>query len=121
MNEDLQQTLKKIITFDLIITIIVLIATTFIFKSYRLIILLGLAISLINFVLNGIITEYSMNYKRDSFTFINFLGFVFRVIVVCGIALMLFQYNKFNVIAYMFGYTLQFVSLTVYGLNTKNN
>lgn len=120
VQNDLQNMFKKVLIFDLVIALVFAIISQWIFKSYLLMVLIGLAVAFVNLVVNGKITEYTLINKTLKYTFVAFVSFIFRITIVCGIALILFNYNKFNVIAYMLGYSLQFVSLTLYGIYIKD-
>lgn len=120
MQKDLQEMIKRILFFDLIVALILFVITNFMFKEYKLVLILGLFIAFLNFVLNGIITEYALINKQSNFNSLMIIGFVLRVLIVCAIAIMLLKYNKFNVVAYMLGYSSHFISLTLYGIDLKN-
>ncbi len=120
MQNDLQRMFRKVLLFDCIIAVIFMGITQWVFKGYSLIILLGLFIGFVNFIINGTITEYTLLKKTKKYRFVALIGFISRVAIVCGIALILFKYNKFNVIAYMLGYSSQFVSLILYGIYIKD-
>lgn len=120
MQSDLQHMFKKIILFDVIIALILGSTTYHFFKNYVFIVLLGLGVALISFVLNGIITEYILLKKVGKYKTVAFISYIVKIVIVCGIALILFKQDKFNVIAYMLGYSSQFISLTLYGIDMKN-
>lgn len=120
MENDLQHMFKKVLIFDIIIAVVLVILTQWAFKNYSLMVLLGLGIAFINFIVNGMITEYTLLNKAVKYKIVSFISFLFRVIIVCGIALAIVKYNKFNVIAYMLGYSLHFISLTLYGICIKD-
>ncbi|OAA86707.1 MULTISPECIES: hypothetical protein [Clostridium] len=116
MQNDLRCMFKKVLIFDVVIGITLVIVTQWLFRNYSLVVLLGLGIAFINFIANGIITEYALLNKTIKYKIIAFISFIARVVIVCVIALVLFKINKFNMVAYMLGYSLQFISLTLYGI-----
>lgn len=120
MQNDLQHMFKRVFIFDIVLSIILVILTRWVFKSYLLMVLLGLGVAFINFVVNGIVTEYTLLNKTMRYKVVSLISFLFRIMIVCGIALILVKYNKFNVIAYMLGYSLHFISLTLYGICIKD-
>jgi ATP synthase protein I len=116
VQNDLRCMFKKVLIFDVVIGITLVILTQWLFRNYSLVVLLGLGIAFINFIANGMITEYALLNKTIKYKIIAFISFITRVVIVCVIALVLFKINKFNVVAYMLGYSLQFISLTLYGI-----
>ena len=111
---------KKIALYDFFISLIFTAVIYFTAKSYALFFLLGLIIALINFYVNGITVEYSLNSKNTKNTGIIVVGSFIRVLLVSVIGFMIGRHNMFNIIAYIFGYSSQFISLVYYGINNKN-
>jgi len=116
VKNDLRDMFKKVIIFDVIVAVVLTSLVEFIFKRYSLMFLSGLALALINFIINGIITEYMLLKKKDKYVLSTFLGFIFRVTVICSIAIIIYKNDPFNVVAYMLGYSFHFISLTLYGI-----
>lgn len=121
MSKDLKDLFKKVTCFNLVIIVLLVIVTHMVFQSYFFVTLIGLVTAFISFLINGIMTEYTLLKKTYQYKAIAFLGFIFRVLIICIIALVLFKYNKFNVIAFMLGYSLHFISLVLYGLGIEGN
>lgn len=120
MKDDLRDIFEKVIIFDIMIGIICAVLLQFVFKNYSLIFLGGLALALINFIINGIITEYMLLKKRHKYVLSTSVGLIVRVVIVCGIAIVLYKIDQFNVVAYMLGYSCHFISLTLYGIKVNN-
>lgn len=120
MKNDLGDMFRKVIVFDVIVAVVLTSLVQIIFKRYSLIFLSGLALALINFIINGIITEYMLLKKKNKYVISTFLGFIFRVVVVCSIAIIIYKKDQFNVVAYMLGYSFHFISLTLYGIKINN-
>lgn len=116
VKNDLRDMFKKVIIFDAILAVVLISLVQFIFPKYSLVVLGGLVLALINFIINGIITEYMLLNKKSRYVLGNLLGFVVRVVLVCGIAIIIYRRDQINVIAYMLGYSLHFISLTLYGI-----
>ncbi|MDW8800657.1 ATP synthase subunit I [Clostridium sp. A1-XYC3] len=117
MKNDLRDMFKKVTLFDALLVAILYWTTNIFFRNYSLIVILGLLVAYSTFIFNGLLTQYVLSNKKDKYQLVNLLGFIVRVAIVCGIAIAIFNHNKFNVIAYMFGYSAQFVSLILYGLS----
>lgn len=120
MKDDLRDMFRKVIIFDVILSVILYWTTNMFFKDYTLVLLLGFAVAFLSFVCNGIITQYSLIHKSGNYKLIAIIGFIIRIAIICGIALMLFKHNKFDVIVYIIGYSLHFISLILYGIDVKN-
>ena len=120
MNSDFKNMFKKIVLYDFFISLIFTAVIYFTAKSYALFFLLGLIIALMNFYVNGITVEYSLNNKNTKNRGIMVVGFFIRVFLVSVIGFIIGRHNMFNIIAYIFGYSSQFISLVYYGINNKN-
>lgn len=120
MQNDLQYMFRKVILFDLVIGLVLGSTTYHFFKNYVFIVLLGLGLALISFILNGILTEYILLKKTEKYKSVALISYIAKIVIICGIAVILFRQDKHNVIAYMLGYSSQFISLTIYGTNIKN-
>jgi len=118
VKSDFKNMFKKILTYDFIISLIFTAVIYFTAKSYALFFLLGLIIALMNFYINGIIIEYSLSRNTKN-TGMIVLGFFIRVFLVSIIGIIIGRHNMFNIIAYIFGYSSQFISLIYYGINNK--
>ncbi len=120
MNSDFKNMFKKIVLYDFFISLIFTAVIYFTAKSYALFFLLGLIIALTNFYVNGITLEYSLDNKNTKNRAIIVVGFFIRVFLVSVIGFIIGRHNMFNIIAYIFGYSSQFISLVYYGINNKN-
>ncbi len=120
MNNDFKKMFKKIVLYDFFISLIFTAVIYFTAKSYALFFLLGLIIALTNFYVNGITVEHSLNNKNTKNSGIIVIGSFIRVFLVSIIGFIIGRHNIYNIIAYIFGYSAQFISLVYYGLNTKN-
>lgn len=120
MQNDLQYMLRKVILFDIILALILGGTTYYFFKNYVFIVLFGLSLAIISFVLNGIITEYILLKKTGKYKTVALISYLIKIVTISGIAVILFNQNKLNVIAYMLGYSSHFISLTLYGISLKN-
>lgn len=120
VNSDFKIMFKKIALYDFIISLFFTAMIYFIAKSYALFFLLGLIIALTSFYVNGITVEYSLNDKNTKNSAIMIAGFFIRVLLVSIIGFFIGRNNIFNIIAYILGYSSQFISLIYYGLNNKS-
>lgn len=114
---ELRAMLKKVSFYDAIILIISGIITYKLFHNYYVYILIGIVVALISFVLNSILTSYSVN--NDNMTFVMPMGTFLRIILVCIIALVIIKYNTNNIFPFIIGYSLHFLGIILYSLNIK--
>lgn len=120
MNSDFKKMFKKIALYDFFVSFIFTILIFFIAKLYALFFLIGLIIALFNFYINGITVAYSLDNKNIKNSWIIVAGSLIRVLLVSVIGFVIGRHNMFNIIAYIFGYSSQFISLVYYGINNKN-
>ncbi|MBU3176932.1 ATP synthase subunit I [Clostridium estertheticum] len=111
---------KKIAIYDFFISLIFITIIYFTAKSYALFFLLGIIIALVNLYVNGITVEYSLESKNLKGKGMIVVGSFIRVLLVSIIGFAIGRHNMFNIIAYIFGYSVQFISLVYYGINNKN-
>ncbi|MBU3156784.1 ATP synthase subunit I [Clostridium estertheticum] len=121
MNSDFRNMFKKIAIYDFFISLIFITIIYFTAKSYALFFLLGIIIALMNLYVNGITVEYSLESKSLKGKGIIVVGSFIRVLLVSIIGFAISRHNMFNIIAYIFGYSVQFISLVYYGINNKNS
>lgn len=119
-NKEVQQLLRSIIRLDLIVGLVLGIVVYFVKSDYVFVCLLGFFLATINFFINSYITEYAIIVNRNNGKVLMVLGYFFRMFLVAIIGAVLYTHNRFNVIAYMLGYTFRFSSLILYGLSLKN-
>jgi len=120
VNSDFKSMFKKIVLYDFFISLIFTAVIYFTAKSYALFFLLGLIIALTNFYVNGVILEYSLDNKKTKSKWLMVVGFLIRVVLVSVIGFIIGRNNMFNIIAYIFGYSSQFISLVYYGISNRN-
>ena len=120
MNSDFKKMFKKIALYDFFVSFVFTILIFFIGKLYALFFLIGLIIALFNFYINGITVAYSLDNKNIKNSWIIVAGSLIRVLLVSVIGFVIGRHNMFNIIAYIFGYSSQFISLVYYGIKNKN-
>ncbi|MBU3179859.1 ATP synthase subunit I [Clostridium psychrophilum] len=120
MDSDFKKMFKKIALYDFFVSFVFIILIFFIGKLYVLFFLIGLIIALFNFYINGITVAYSLDNKNIKNSWIIVAGSLIRVLLVSVIGFVIGRHNMFNIIAYIFGYSSQFISLVYYGIKNKN-
>ncbi len=119
MNNEIRIMFRRILFFDIIVAVLLAIASCLFFINYTMALLIGFGVAIATFLINSLITQYAYAGDKQNPVLITIAGFVIRVIIVCGIGLLLYNGNTFNVVAYMLGYTSHFISLTLYGITLK--
>ena len=120
MKSDFKNMFKKVILYDLFISLVFIAVIYFTAKSYALFFLLGLIIAIINFYVNGAIVEYSLDIKNTKNRGVMVAGFFIRVFFVSIVGFFIGRHNMFIILAYISGYSSQFISLLYYGVKNKN-
>ena len=109
MSKDTYEMLKRVILCDVIIILLSFIISIIYFKEYTAIIIIGIIISVINFLLNAVITNYSMKIPGGAILIV--IGALARVGIAGAFAVILYNNNMGNIIAYIIGYSLHYISI----------
>jgi len=120
MNNDLHNMLKKILFFDVLVGVILTIAVYFISPVLSIFFLLGLFLAYVSLFLNALITNANLTNAGMVNKLFILLGFMVRVVLISVIGIIIFAHNKVNMIAYIAGYSVQFISLIFYGVTIKD-
>lgn len=120
MNKDILQMVKKVSGINLIVGIVFSICVQLLMKNYGIFVLIGMFIAIINFNINGLAGEFIFKKFQSSSAFLYIFNFIFRIVLAAGIGYMVFNYNKYSVVAYLFGYTSHLVGVYIYSV-AKNN
>ncbi len=110
---------RRILIIDVIIAGILAVVSCLFFINYTAALLIGFGVAVATFLINSIITQYAYAGDKQNPIMITISGFVLRVVIVCGIGLLIYQSNTANIVAYMLGYSSHFISLTLYGITLK--
>lgn len=114
MDNDTKQMLKKVTIYDFIILVLVTIISVIKFKEYAIIIVVAVIMSLANFVLNALITNYMLKVKGQHLLYI--LAAVGRVLITAVIAVLLCGKDMNSYLAILIGYSLHYIAVTFYGV-----
>ena len=117
VENDLRILLKKVAIIDLIIGCMLTPIIYIYLKGAALIFVLGLLISLVNFVQNGVFSAISLYKKNQLYCLI---GYVLRMAFFCIAAILIFKQKEFNLIPFLLGYSVHYISIVLYGLSIKN-
>ena len=110
--------LKKVILYDAVITLFSLVASILFFKAYTAAVIIGIVIAVVNFLLNAVITNYSMKTKGGAFLIV--LGALARVALAGVFAVILYRGNMLNIAAYLIGYSLHYIAIISAAVRARN-
>lgn len=111
MSKEMYSMFKTMIKYDLIGGLLVfVILYSFIKIEVLLVLFLGLIVSLINNLVNGIILEYSLKKQKPLILSLNYF---IRISVILIIAIPFIE-NQNKILAYILGYTSHFGFLFIY-------
>ncbi|MDP4143440.1 MAG: ATP synthase subunit I [Bacillota bacterium] len=118
MEKQTRDMLKKVAIYDIIILVLTLGVSSIVLREYALILGVGILIAAFNFIVNAIVTTYTLisTGKRT----LSILGAVVRVIITLIIAMLFYNNNKFNLIAFIGGYSLHYIAIIIYGMTIRN-
>lgn len=119
METNIKSMLKSIIICDVILAVLIGALALVVKSSYIGAALLGLLIAALSFAANSILTNFIFVKQKCNKIFL-LIGGIVRVAIVCLVAYVLYKINEFYIIAYMVGFTAQYISIVVYGLKVKN-
>jgi ATP synthase protein I len=117
LEQDLKNILKSVAKIDIFIAIIALILSFIFYRPYTYVVAIGLAMAIINFVLNAVTTSYLLSIGGKKASII--ISSAIRVIITVVIILLLYNNNKYNIVAFIVGYTLHYVSVVIHGVRIK--
>ena len=109
MNKDTLEMLKKVIIYDAVVTLISFAVSIIFFREYTAAVIIGILIATVNFLLNAVITNYSMKMTGGAVLIV--LGALVRVAVAGAFAVILYNDNMINIAAYLIGYSLHYISV----------
>jgi ATP synthase protein I len=110
--------LKKVILYDVVITLLSFVASILFFRAYTLAVIIGIVIAVVNFLLNAVITNYSMKIKGSAFLIV--LGALARVALAGAFAVILYRGSMLNIAAYLIGYSLHYISIISAAVRARN-
>lgn len=118
-NNDFYQMLKILNYLDIIFGLALGFLVYLINMKYIIPSLLGFIMAIVSFYINSFTIKHIINKSQMKNQGLVILSFNLRILIIGIIGLTLYVYNKFNIIAYIMGYTFRFFSLFSYGLILK--
>ena len=117
MDKDTKEMLKKVIIYDILISVIILVVTLALFRNYAFVIIIGLIMANINFILNAVITGYIIRLGGNASFYI--LGAMIRVVATAVVVVLLAENNVYNVVAFLIGYSSHYIAVFYFGVTQK--
>ncbi|HHU16857.1 MAG TPA: hypothetical protein GXZ70_01345 [Clostridiales bacterium] len=118
MTKDTLMMLKRVILYDLIILLLSFAVSMIFYREYAIVLIIGIAIALVNFLLNALITEYTMKASKSKILIL--AATVGRIALAAGFAYILYNDDMINIIVYLVGYSLHYVSMIISMIIQKN-
>jgi len=118
LENNLQVMLKKVTILYIILAVFTFGISMIWSPKYAMPAVCGVIVVLLSFYCNALITNYAVNKKGGS-KFSIVIGFFIRIVLVSIIGLLFFLHNKYDVLAYMLGYSSNFLVMLFYGVSVK--
>lgn len=118
MDKQTKEMLKKILSIDCIIILFASIMSTIMIKEYASVMIIGLFMSIINFIFNAVFTYYT--FVKTEKKIHNVMGAAIRVFITIIVAILLYNNDEYNLFAFLAGYTLHYLAIIIYGFTIKN-
>ncbi len=119
MTKDNLRMLKIILVYDGLVILLSLIVTIIFAREYTVVLIVGTAVAFFNYLMNSVITEYSMKVSKGAAWIL--LGAVARIAIAGAFAFILYQNNRYNIIAYITGYTLHYAAMVISSASLRSN
>ena len=119
MDKGLKVMLKKISMFYLILAAFIFSLSMIWIPKYALAAVCGVIVALLSFCCNTLVASYAVD-KKGGNNFAIILGFILRVVLVSLIGLLFFLHNRYDVLAYMLGYSTNFFAMIFYGVSVNS-
>lgn len=111
--------LKRVVICDSFIIVLSFIVSMMFFKEFAIAVIVGIVIAFFNYLMNSLITGYGMNASAKGAIWILF-GFAARIAIAGAFALILYNGNRYNIVAYIIGYSLHYIALVAGAASWRN-
>lgn len=120
MDKDILNMIKKVSIINSIIGITAAFVIQTLFKSYGLFVIVGMIVGIFNFFINSAAGVLIFKKLKNSSVSLYLISFFIRIAIGAGIGYAVFMYNKYDTVAYLFGYTSHLMGIYIYSV-IKNN
>lgn len=118
MTKDNLTMLRKVMFYDGVILVLSIIVSMIFFREFTAAIVIGIAVAFFNYLMNTVITGYAMKASKGAFWIL--FGAVARIAIAGAFAFILYNNNRYNVIAYITGYSLHYVAMVISATSQRN-
>lgn len=119
MDKDILNMIKKVFRVNLVCGIILSVIVQILFKNYGIFVMLGMIVAMFNFFINSVVGNLIFKKLKNSSLSLYMINFVFRIIIAVVIGYAVFNYNKYGIVAYLFGYTSHLLGVYTYSVITN--
>ena len=116
MDKGLKIMLKKITIFYIILAVFIFSISMIWAPKYALAAVCGVSVALLSFISNTLAASFAVD-KKGGNKFAIVISFIIRVVLVSVIGLLFFLHNRYDVLAYMLGYSTNFFAMIFYGVS----
>lgn len=113
MDKDTKEMLGRVLLYDILILVLAFIGSILFFDKYAVVVIVGVLMAGINFLLNGVITSYTMSVTGKKGFYI--VGAMVRIMITVGVAVLIADNNINNLVAFLIGYSLHYIAVLFYG------
>lgn len=119
MRREVNELIKTIGIYNLIIGCIVSLGLSFFFGKKSMLFLLAIELGFINLIINSWTIQGNVN-KKEGITFLKVVLFLMiRLLLISGPAIILFTKSEVSFFIFISGYISQIFSITYYGTKLK--
>ncbi len=118
MTKDNLAMLKKVMVNNGFIIVLSLIVSLIFFREFTAYIVIGIAVAFFNYLMNSVITGYAMKASKGAIWIL--LGAVARITIAGAFAIILYNGNRYNIIAYITGYSLHYLAMVISATSQSN-
>lgn len=112
--------IKTLGTYNLIIGGITSILLSFFLKIRVVFFILGILFAFVNLIVNSYTIKISISKRGGHRFIIVTLSLMIRIMLICGLAIVLFFKSEVNFFAFIGGYIYQVLPILIYGFKLKN-
>lgn len=120
MSREVLLMLKKVALYSFIIGLVITVLVYVTFNDFALTLFVGLVVGIINFVISSVVTDLLFTKYEGRYLPLYLLSFLLRIAVISIIGFLLYVQNRYNIFAYVGGYMIHLIGVSIHSLNQKN-
>ena len=118
-DKDVVYMCKILVKYDLVISLIVVLLLYFTYPEYIFPVLIGIFVACINFGVNTLITTQVLKSNKFKNVPVIILSYYSRIIIIVGIAVLIYLTKTNYLFAFCSGFLLHFISIILYPFLNK--